>query len=324
MTNPRLALLAAIHDLPDDELPRLAYADWLEETGQADHAEFVRGQLWLHAHGKDAPGYRARWERELELIRTHKDAWFGTFRHEWSFYEVRRGFLDEISSHADHVLLHLDWLREHHAVQRLVAGDSSDKELPALLASPLVATLRQLRWMRTQSRIAYFHETLPPLEGASLPLAERPLDVGLAGLGSEDLAEALAASPHLGRMARLDLSLNRLGPGGMQRLLEAIRGWPRLEWLALRAPPMARQRRRAATESNIGPAGVALLATHPAAARLRVLDLADEALSAGAVRALIESPHLDDLRELRLTRPAEGSQARALERRFGARLAWSG
>ena len=37
-------LLAAIRDNPDDDTPRLAYADWLQEHGQDDRAEFIRLQ----------------------------------------------------------------------------------------------------------------------------------------------------------------------------------------------------------------------------------------------------------------------------------------
>jgi uncharacterized protein (TIGR02996 family) len=36
------AFLRAIADAPDDDAPRLVYADWLDEHGQPDRAEFVR------------------------------------------------------------------------------------------------------------------------------------------------------------------------------------------------------------------------------------------------------------------------------------------
>lgn len=40
--NDRAAFLAAIRAAPDDDLAHLAYADWLTERGDEDHAEFVR------------------------------------------------------------------------------------------------------------------------------------------------------------------------------------------------------------------------------------------------------------------------------------------
>jgi uncharacterized protein (TIGR02996 family) len=38
------ALLDAIFDHPDDDTPRLVYADWLQEHGQENYAQFIRLQ----------------------------------------------------------------------------------------------------------------------------------------------------------------------------------------------------------------------------------------------------------------------------------------
>lgn len=43
------ALLAAIIASPDDDTPRLVYADWLEENNQSKRAEFIRVQVELAA-----------------------------------------------------------------------------------------------------------------------------------------------------------------------------------------------------------------------------------------------------------------------------------
>jgi uncharacterized protein (TIGR02996 family) len=42
MTDELDALLAAVHDKPQDTLPRLVYADWLDDRGEAEYAEFIR------------------------------------------------------------------------------------------------------------------------------------------------------------------------------------------------------------------------------------------------------------------------------------------
>src|SRR5213078_3097387 len=39
------ALLAAIRQAPADDAPRLVYADWLDEHGQPERAEFIRVQI---------------------------------------------------------------------------------------------------------------------------------------------------------------------------------------------------------------------------------------------------------------------------------------
>ena len=41
------ALLAAIRVHPDEDVPRLAYADWLDENGQPERAAFIRVQVEL-------------------------------------------------------------------------------------------------------------------------------------------------------------------------------------------------------------------------------------------------------------------------------------
>ncbi|MCU0706378.1 MAG: TIGR02996 domain-containing protein [Fimbriiglobus sp.] len=42
MTDEREAFHAAIWQTPDDDLPRLVYADWLDERGEHDEAAFLR------------------------------------------------------------------------------------------------------------------------------------------------------------------------------------------------------------------------------------------------------------------------------------------
>ena len=37
-----LALLRAVCESPDDDTPRLVLADWLEENGEPERAEFIR------------------------------------------------------------------------------------------------------------------------------------------------------------------------------------------------------------------------------------------------------------------------------------------
>ena len=66
------ALLAAIRAAPDDDAPRLVYADWLDEHGQPERAEFIRLQCEL-ARAND-PSLR---RREAELLAAHHDAFAG-------------------------------------------------------------------------------------------------------------------------------------------------------------------------------------------------------------------------------------------------------
>lgn len=45
MTDTRAAFLAAIRERPDDDAIRLIFADWLDENGDPERAEFIRTQI---------------------------------------------------------------------------------------------------------------------------------------------------------------------------------------------------------------------------------------------------------------------------------------
>jgi uncharacterized protein (TIGR02996 family) len=126
------ALLAAVLEVPEDDVPRLVLADWLEENGEPERAEFIRCQieiLRLQMQGTpsvyypdepDAPEkLNALRRRERELLDAHRMDWFAIpgLQRPWSNakddvvwatgsgrgYElyfggkVRRGFVEAVS-----------------------------------------------------------------------------------------------------------------------------------------------------------------------------------------------------------------------------------
>ena len=62
------ALLAAILAHPDEDTPRLMFADWLDEHGQPERAEFIRVQCEL-AQGES---HQLR-KRESELLALRRE-----------------------------------------------------------------------------------------------------------------------------------------------------------------------------------------------------------------------------------------------------------
>jgi uncharacterized protein (TIGR02996 family) len=58
MTADGTALLAAALAAPADDAPRLVYADWLEEQGDGDRAEFIRLQIRIAGMGLSNGGIR--------------------------------------------------------------------------------------------------------------------------------------------------------------------------------------------------------------------------------------------------------------------------
>jgi uncharacterized protein (TIGR02996 family) len=304
----------AIHDDPADDLPRLAYADWLEEHGEAEHAEFIRVELRLAKLSRQDPDWRPLFLRELALIRAGKDRWFGRCRADWGHYEVRRGFIDQIMARtAGSVVPHADWLLACHALEDLsVRGDWA--ELRPLLPHPLTGVLARLVLLPAGAGWPYLNPVV-----LGLPLAERPLVMSLHGhQAGPELVDDLLASPHLGRLSRLDLSSNRIGPEGLCRLLDGLSRFPSLEDLILCGQAVGPTHGQHVP--NIGREGIVLLAEHPATARLRRIDLAANHLDTEGAAALARSPFLDQAQELKVGVLPEQEASQRLQARFGARV----
>src|SRR5436190_18493696 len=71
----RQAFLSDICEHPDDDAPRLVFADWLSDHGEADRAEFIRVQIELAKLAEDDPRRPALSRREEELWEAHEDRW---------------------------------------------------------------------------------------------------------------------------------------------------------------------------------------------------------------------------------------------------------
>jgi uncharacterized protein (TIGR02996 family) len=84
-------LLRAILDQPKEDTPRLVYADWLEENGRPERAEFIRVQVELariDVCPMDPKVYREKWSplrrRERELLGLARDMWFDHWLTSWT------------------------------------------------------------------------------------------------------------------------------------------------------------------------------------------------------------------------------------------------
>jgi uncharacterized protein (TIGR02996 family) len=82
------ALLAAIRAAADDDAPRLVYADWLDEHGQPERAEFVRVQCELAR--RKSPALR---RRAAELLAARHDAFAGPLAAPGLRFRFERGFI---------------------------------------------------------------------------------------------------------------------------------------------------------------------------------------------------------------------------------------
>ncbi len=95
------ALLRAIREMPDEDTPRLVYADYLDEEGDAARAEFIRVQVERTRLPERDPRRAALEDREHDLLAEHECAWLGVAADamdglaEWEF---DRGFVNEVSA----------------------------------------------------------------------------------------------------------------------------------------------------------------------------------------------------------------------------------
>jgi uncharacterized protein (TIGR02996 family) len=86
------ALLEAICAAPADDTPRLVYADWLDEHGEPEHAEFIRVQIELH--NRPDTGRKRLEGRASEAWKKLKRKWRDLFAPPALFRKAdcRRGF----------------------------------------------------------------------------------------------------------------------------------------------------------------------------------------------------------------------------------------
>ena len=138
------ALRAAIAANPEDDAPRLAYADWLAQQ-KNPRGEFIRIQVELARMATDDPAYQKRSARAQSLLKKHRRTWRDEYP-KWArsdYPDFQRGFPDEISCTLG------DWLRGATALlQRLpvrrVNLRATAKNLARLASSAELLRIRLL------------------------------------------------------------------------------------------------------------------------------------------------------------------------------------
>ena len=141
------ALLAAVIANPDDDVVRLAFADWFEENSQPERAEFIRIQIERSRLPEDDPRHSALALREMTLLANHGKEWFG-FPPSIDQIVFRRGFVESIALRADWVLDRREIFRVHPIRElRLVGAANGDGV--KLAECPELARIERL-WIDSQ------------------------------------------------------------------------------------------------------------------------------------------------------------------------------
>ncbi len=318
MTAPHAGFLRDILDRPEDDAPRLVYADWLDEHGEAGRAEFIRVGC-ERARLEEGPRWAELMLRERQLLAAHGAAWkqeVAAWARPGCWFE--RGFVAGLACRAGQFCDRGEALYRRapvrHAALRMVTGCISQMtwgpllaplralelldgmwgdSLPRWLACPHLAGLRALGLCATprhpfprESDLAELRR-LTALE--ELTLAVCPL--------TPQLVHVLLGESVLQRLRALRLAADQLREG-VRTLLEKPE-LPRLTTLQIsHTGYLGRQGRTAAAPLADH---LRLLAGSPLLPRLERLSLAGNGMDGDTLAALLAWPALDRLRVLDLS-----------------------
>lgn len=231
----RTAFLKAVAANPDDDLPRLVFADWLEEQSRlADRArgQFIRGQIELERLDRESPsypwayfelfpkvcsavdGYALEWLKELT-----RPAALELRRERVGPHLFRRGFVERVRMNAKtfarcaaHLFATAPVTEAHLGVDVSSAGK--------LFACPELLRLRLMRISRPVMR----HRSrgmMAALARCPFLTNVRELDLSDCGLDDHD-AQLLSRAKGLTALDTLKLSGNRLTYSGVVALAQTI------------------------------------------------------------------------------------------------------
>jgi uncharacterized protein (TIGR02996 family) len=352
MHSDQAAFLRAIRAAPNDDLPRLIYADYLDEHGDP-LGEFIRVQIERPRLPRDDPQRVELKAREDELLRRHREEWEGPLAAVVSHAVFRRGFIDDVLVMAEAFLAHARTLFEWAPI-RTVKLRGTFRYVAAILKRPELAALSglDLCFDHLDGRDAALLAACRHLSGLKrLNLnGNRIGDEGVACLGTsphltglESLhlehcglgpaaVGALAAS-RLTRLRALDLSENLLGDGGLMRLAAApfLGRFTTLDLTAVGMGDAGAQRLAESASlrglkrlrlgyNSIGDNGAIALARSPNITGLTSLDLNGNAIGDAGARAILDAPHLRNLARLELSvNPLSRAVRLQLDEAFGDR-----
>jgi uncharacterized protein (TIGR02996 family) len=297
------AFLRDILDDPDDDAPRLVYADWLEEQGGGERAEFIRAQVQrLRLPTGDGREDALR-RREGQLLFKQLAEWRGRLGSGKADLLLRRGFVEGMSLSAT------SWQR----LAGKVTAATPLRRLRLFGAGPRLASLCRSPHLARLTHLDLGGESLTDESARLLATCSH-----LAGLTHLLLArnaltasgaQALALSPHLANLAILDLSANAAGDEGARVLAQS--------------PHLRNLKELFLGGNDVHDAGAQALAASPNLAGLRELMLVLNQIGDKGARALTSSPHLAKLEKLYLSQNAlTPATAKKLQKAWGARLVW--
>ena len=223
------SFIRAIQADPDNEIPRLVYADWLDEQGDP-RGELIRIQCEI-ARRPDNDLERKRLEvRATEVLEDYGETWLEPLRDLGaigvSVRCFRRGLVEHLKTSAENFLKNAAALCEIEPALTMVQltdigphlGEFAKEQVPSQITS-IDLSANQLTSIQCRA-----------LCGSSITNQITTLDLKFNRLDGAAVEELCSAHwPHL---QRLDLSSNRIGPDGASALAHQS-AFPQLKVLHL-------------------------------------------------------------------------------------------
>jgi uncharacterized protein (TIGR02996 family) len=224
MTGEREAFMAAILASPEDDTPRLVFADWLDENGTEEEkarAALIRAQCRAEAL-PEGSGERRKLEREAKaILKDYGDRWAKPLKDTrlakgWKF---RRGFLDGVTMSATAFAQHAKKLFEAApTVRSAYFPDASNEVRRGLAGCEYLSRLAAVD-LSHMCKCGYcqIHNDLRALFNSKHAKSLTSLNVAGDRMDAEGV-KRLAKSAALAKLTSLDLSLNHFGAEGVAEL----------------------------------------------------------------------------------------------------------
>jgi uncharacterized protein (TIGR02996 family) len=306
----RAAFIQAILATPDDDAPRLVFADWLDEHDEEALAEYIRLSCRLARRPLDVTAVQALRKRHRVLEEQHASEWLAPFRPLCMSAELQRGFVECV------VLTHKQFLENAATLQamapvwlwRLRAAalfhrNSDTPTIHDVAHHPAFANVRDVE-------IGYYES-----DELLTEIAASPYRFGLRGITIVNIQPSVRifqpffeSVPNLNRVMAISANAKALTPlwrpRTMHRLshLELLNSKVSNELLTDLAESLALEQLESLwlDRNPFDDRGIAALADAPWLRNLRELSLADCVLgNEGAIR-LARSPILQNIRLLNL------------------------
>lgn len=219
--------LAAIAAAPDDDTPRLAYADWLDDQGRARKAEFIRVgcEVAYKKHQPHQPDkFVGLWQRQQELIDYYLADVIGPLANavEQLEYDFERGFMTSVRVPVEVFLTDGAELAACRPLPRIHVTEVGGA-FTSFLRSPYLHVVHGIRGT-AESLV----ETLPTLTARDIEDVARGCAaltrlkiLDLENCGVDDASLAVLAQNAPPQLDDLDLADNYITVAGVHALIES-------------------------------------------------------------------------------------------------------